>query len=100
MDEEFCALWMMFHLNRQYTKRWKWKEDGGSVKEIESNLYYYNRKVKVNAFVDEDEKPAFMDDVSPQQKWKKRPGKTRGRMRRQWMRSRNNYIVINNSLGG
>lgn len=40
-------------------KRWKWKEDGGSVKEIESNLYYYNRKVKVNAFVDEDEKPCF-----------------------------------------
>lgn len=50
--------------------------------------------------MDEDEKPAFMDDVSPQQKWKKRPGKTRRRMRRQWMRSRNNYIVINNCLGG
>jgi len=47
------------------TKRWKWKEDGGNVKEIESNLITTTEKV--NAFVDEDEKPAFMDDVSPQQ---------------------------------
>lgn len=52
-------------------REWKCKEDARMVKEIESPVVLLQKE---NAFVDEDEEPAFtfMDDVSLQQKQQRR----------------------------